>query len=1291
MHNRILRTCWLMLAVALMLVSTAKAQTSCSVGYSVTATWSGGFNGGITIFNTGTTSVSSWTLGFAFANGQVVSSSWNSTYTQSGANVTLTNVSYDGSIAPGGVVTGVGFTASAGSTNAAPTAFTLNGVACSIASSTGSFTVSGPSSISVQQGGYAGGWFSLNAQNGFNGSATFSVSGLPSGVSAGYSANPASGGTWIQFYTSSGTPPGTYTVTVTATSAATSTNTVLTASTTFSLIVQGSAGFTLSGPSSVSVTQGSSSSGQISVVDQNGFNGSVTLSVSGLPASASAAIATNPTTTGSSIQFSTSTSTPQGTYPLTITGTSGSLTSSITVSLVVNSTGNFKLSASPSSLTVQPGGSCPVQINVGAQNGFNGNVTLSASGLPSGVTAAFGTNPTANSSTVSVGASSSVAPGNYSLAVNGVSGSLTASTTLGLTVSSSAITVTPDATTLPFAQHLTVNVAVTCGSGMPTGSVVLSGPGYTSASQTLSNGTATFYVLPGSLPVGTDTLTATFTPDSSSSSHYGTITGTASITVTAPGTTNVSVNINPLANRHLISPYIYGFNTTNTANISGMSPSLVRFGGNAASNYNWKLHTYNAGGDWFFESFGLWSPPGYMNDSVQLTSYTVGQGSHMLTTIPMLNWVAQQSGWSFSVKQYGPQCKTDPGNSDAGNGQKPDCSTPITTQASTNAYYPLVNTPQDCPSGTTDGTTCIDRQTWAQALATAFGSNICNVPYSAITSCHFYDLDNEPEIWDGSHKDVHPIQSGYTELANSFVNLGNALKSWDPSAVRFGPITCCWNFLWTAGPTGDNKAAHAGVDYVPWWLNHVYWQDQINGSRSLDAFDIHAYLGDNIDTTGFTTAQMRAEVGKYVREYWDPTYANASIDQDWITTTQPNRSIMFIIPRMKALINAIYPGTPLSFTEWESFWSEWEFPTALSDADAFGAMGREGLSFSTRWGGPDQTDTTTNLPHPNYTAFRLWTNYDGARHGFGTLSISDTSSANPDQFVSYAALNSTGNTMTIMVLNKDPNNKANVSFNLNNFTASTYTSYTVSSTNPGAIVSSTSQGWSSTQTFAPYSITLLVVNGTQSPAPATEWYMKADDLMIPAGGVGLLNPSNYSGSTNVNITSVVFDAFEGAPVCSGSFNVTNNTIYQYWPSYIYVTAPTTPGFCHYTVTGNDGTVTSTQGGWIVVGKPSGTLTITSGNGQSATHGTTLSVPLTVTLNAGASGLSNQNAEIFFSTSAGTLSNGTSSGSKVIAITNGSGVASVTLTLPATAGTVTVYAQSQFALGGTTVSFTETAQ
>jgi hypothetical protein len=950
------------------------------------------------------------------------------------------------------------------------------------------------------------------------------------------------------------------------------------------------------------------------------------------------------------------------------------------------------VTVTPAASSIKSAQTLAVTIAVtGSGSAPTGSVTLS-----SGSYASTATMLSASSATITIPAGSLAAGSNTLTArytPDGASSAayFSASGTASVTVTQSpvmpTVTVTPEETTHPYAENLIVTATVKNGSASPTGSVTLSSGSFNSAAVTLNSGTATFYVQPGSLAMRADTLTVTYTPDSGSSSSYAASTGTAGITIAPPGANNVTVTINTLANRHQISPYIYGMNTLNESDITNLSPAFVRFGGNEASDYNWKLFTYNSGSDWFFEDFGLNDQStGKGIDSEQMTKFAVDSGSQMLTTMPTLGWVARGSGnWNYSVKKYGTQCKVDPSNPDAGNGQQTDCKTRVTTGPVTDAYFPLVDTASDCTTGN-----CLYRDEWAKALATAFGNGTCNVPYSPITTCHFYDMDNEPEIWDGPHGDVHPNHPGYTELSNLFETEGAALKTWDPSAVRFGPITCCWNYLWSAGPSGDDKKAHAGIDFAPWWLNRIKWLDQTKGARTLDVFDIHAYFGDNISTTGFTNPQMRAEVAKYVRTYWDPTYSNSGNDADWITTTQPNRSVTFLIPRLKAMVNAIYPGTPLAFTEWESFFNDWEFATALSDADAYGVMGREGLSFSTRWGGPSSTDGTTNQPHPNYKSFKLYTNYDGARHGFGTLSVSDQSSVNPDLFVSYAALDAAGTTMTIMVLNKDPNNTENVTFSLNGFNASTYSSYSVGSTNPGAITAAASTAWSPTQAFAPYTITLLVVSGTQPSKPGTEWYLNPDDLMVPASGTRILNPKIMSGTAPITLTSAVFDAFEGAPACTGSLALTNATITTTTWATITVNPGSITGFCHYTVTGNDGTSTQTEGGWIVVGKPAATLAVQSGNNQSGSAGAALAQSLSVTLSSVPSGFTAAGAEILFTTSAGTLSTGSSSGISVIAQTNASGTASVTLTLPSSKGVVTVTAQDQFALGGASVTFTETA-
>ncbi|MFZ0808069.1 MAG: S53 family peptidase, partial [Candidatus Sulfotelmatobacter sp.] len=105
--------------------------------------------------------------------------------------------------------------------------------------------------------------------------------------------------------------------------------------------------------------------------------------------------------------------------------------------LAGSSTPSFTLSDSPSSLTITQGGSGTSTITVNDLNGFSGSVNLAASGLPSGVTATFGTNPTTGTSLLTLTASSTATTGSATVTITGTSGSLTANTTLALTVNSS--------------------------------------------------------------------------------------------------------------------------------------------------------------------------------------------------------------------------------------------------------------------------------------------------------------------------------------------------------------------------------------------------------------------------------------------------------------------------------------------------------------------------------------------------------------------------------------------------------------------------------------------------------------------------------------------------------------------------------------------------------------------------------------------------------------------------------------------------------------------------------------
>ena len=106
------------------------------------------------------------------------------------------------------------------------------------------------------------------------------------------------------------------------------------------------------------------------------------------------------------------------------------------------------------------------------------------------------------------------------------------------------VTVTPASPSITTAQALAVTVIVT-GNPTPAGAVVLSSGNYTSGSMTLSNGSVTILVPAGSLVIGNDLLTATYTPDTASSSTYNSSYGTHSVTVTAPAKTSPTVTVTP--------------------------------------------------------------------------------------------------------------------------------------------------------------------------------------------------------------------------------------------------------------------------------------------------------------------------------------------------------------------------------------------------------------------------------------------------------------------------------------------------------------------------------------------------------------------------------------------------------------------------------------------------------------------------------------------------------------------------------------------------------------------------
>jgi hypothetical protein len=180
-------------------------------------------------------------------------------------------------------------------------------------------------------------------------------------------------------------------------------------------------------PSSTATIPGESVSYSVAVSATNGFAGSVSLALAGLPGGASASFAPSTLSAPGSalLTVQTAVTTPPGSYPLTISGASGSTTHSASATLVVNPPPDFSLSLSPTSRSIKRGASTTYTISIGSHGGFTGNVALAVSGLPSGTSA-------------SLSPATVVAPGSSTLRITTAAGAPRGTVTL--TVSGSGAT-----------------------------------------------------------------------------------------------------------------------------------------------------------------------------------------------------------------------------------------------------------------------------------------------------------------------------------------------------------------------------------------------------------------------------------------------------------------------------------------------------------------------------------------------------------------------------------------------------------------------------------------------------------------------------------------------------------------------------------------------------------------------------------------------------------------------------------------------------------------------------------
>jgi len=332
-----------------------------------------------------------------------------------------------------------------------------------------------PTSASVQQGGTVAVAATLTRSGGFTGDVALSVEGAPAGVTATIGNIVTAGGTTtatVTILVGAATPVGTSNITVRGKATG-----LTDATAAYALTVTATPSYTLSlSSAALSIVQGGSTPTTTVNIARTNFPGAVTLGVGSLPAGVTAAFAPPaPTENSSVLTLSVGAAVTPGVYNLTVNGTAtaGGQSTPLTLTVTAAVVPTYTLSLSSAALTIVQGGNTPTTtVNI-ARTNFPGAVTLSVSGLPGGVTAAFAPPaPTENSSVLTLSVGAAVTPGVYNLTVTGTATvgnpqntplqlTVTATPSYGLSLTSAALSIAQGSNT----PTTTVNIARTNYTG----------------------------------------------------------------------------------------------------------------------------------------------------------------------------------------------------------------------------------------------------------------------------------------------------------------------------------------------------------------------------------------------------------------------------------------------------------------------------------------------------------------------------------------------------------------------------------------------------------------------------------------------------------------------------------------------------------------------------------------------------------------------------------------------------------------------------------------------------------
>ncbi len=473
----------------------------------------------------------------------------------------------------------------------------------------------------------------------------------------------------------------------------------------------------------------------------------------------------------------------------------------------------------------------------------------------------------------------------------------------------------------------------------------------------------------------------------------------------------VTININAASAKKPISPYIYGKNN-NLSDAENHPVSASEWqrlrdlgirmfrenGGNNSTKYNWR-RKLSSHPDWYNNVYPHdWD---YAAQSLQ-ENIPTAQG---MWALQLVGKAAKSGSYNFHDWDYNRSNWWDGVNQNlCGGGQvNPDGGPDALVEGNPELYL------EDWPADSTVG--ILDH--WFGEEGVGLDSN----------RIRYWNMDNEPEIWEGTHDDVWPVQPEAEEFMQMYFDVAKKARAKFPGIKLLGPVPCNeWQWYnWKS-----SKVNYKGKDYV--WLEYfilrIAEEQKLSGIRLLDVLDIHFYPYETYPE----------DIVQLHRIYFDPTYnypgANG-VKRSGPGGWDAGITKEYIFERCSKWLNEyIGPDHGVTFAVSETgINGDNSNVTAAWYASTLGEFAKQGVEIFTPWSWKPGMNEVIHL---------------FSRYGQGFF-IDAVSSE--EEFVSaYPTMNNGNDSMTIFLINRHLNESKQVEINLDNHPvmSGTYKMFTLS-------------------------------------------------------------------------------------------------------------------------------------------------------------------------------------------------------------------------------------------------------